>query len=334
MDRQLLGRAAPFARGGRESVRALPAVDRVDRLVEGRAGDAAAAGGAAAASGDPAPLRPADRRRGAQLRARRGGRAYASDTLRTQAIRTLAPHCEHRLFLSATPHNGYDNSFAALLELLDPQRFARGIRPQPRGDARGHGPSAEAGAASNDEGQPRFPRRRVVMLEVEHPDSERAVHATLAAYAAARAQRLASDPSARARGGFRHDAAEEAAVLLAGGVPAHARGAPGDARRGSAARKRRRPPTVLQRAVRGCRQRARWRGERGRCRRGDARGDRRRAAAAEPSRAERRGVGAARRDARVGDGRAARPEDARTTRLLDWVEEHVKPGRAAGPMSG
>ena len=58
-----------------------------------------------------------------------GGR-YARDTLRTAAVRTLAPHCEHRLFLSATPHNGYDNSFAALLELLDPHRFARGIRPR------------------------------------------------------------------------------------------------------------------------------------------------------------------------------------------------------------
>ena len=54
-----------------------------------------------------------------------GGR-YARDTLRTAAIRTLAPHCEHRLFLSATPHNGYDNSFAALLELLDPHRFHLG----------------------------------------------------------------------------------------------------------------------------------------------------------------------------------------------------------------
>ncbi len=61
-----------------------------------------------------------------------GGR-WARDTLRTQAIRTLAPHCEHRLFLSATPHNGYDNSFAALLELLDPHRFARGIRADSRG---------------------------------------------------------------------------------------------------------------------------------------------------------------------------------------------------------
>jgi hypothetical protein len=30
-------------------------------------------------------------------------------------------------FLSATPHNGHPNSFATLLELLDPQRFTRGI---------------------------------------------------------------------------------------------------------------------------------------------------------------------------------------------------------------
>jgi SNF2-related domain len=54
-----------------------------------------------------------------------GGR-YAKDTLRTQAVRALAPHCEHRLFLSATPHNGYANSFAALLELLDPHRSRGG----------------------------------------------------------------------------------------------------------------------------------------------------------------------------------------------------------------
>ena len=46
-------------------------------------------------------------------------------------LRLLGPHCEHRLFLSATPHNGYTESFTALLELLDPQRFARGVLPRP-----------------------------------------------------------------------------------------------------------------------------------------------------------------------------------------------------------
>jgi hypothetical protein len=50
---------------------------------------------------------------------------YATDSQRTNAIRTLAPYFEHKLFLSATPHNGYPESFSALLELLDNQRFAR-----------------------------------------------------------------------------------------------------------------------------------------------------------------------------------------------------------------
>jgi hypothetical protein len=41
-------------------------------------------------------------------------------------MRELTPLFEHRLFLSATPHNGHSNSFSALLAMLDPQRFIRG----------------------------------------------------------------------------------------------------------------------------------------------------------------------------------------------------------------
>jgi len=55
------------------------------------------------------------------------GSRYAVDSRFTRVIRDLAPRFEHRLFLSATPHNGHSNSFAALLELLDPQRFTRGV---------------------------------------------------------------------------------------------------------------------------------------------------------------------------------------------------------------
>lgn len=53
-------------------------------------------------------------------------RGYAVDSHRTRAVRDLAERCEHRLFLSATPHNGYTESFTALLEMIDPQRFVRG----------------------------------------------------------------------------------------------------------------------------------------------------------------------------------------------------------------
>ena len=45
----------------------------------------------------------------------------------TRAVRDIAQRFEHRLFLTATPHNGHSNSFAALLELLDPHRFCRGV---------------------------------------------------------------------------------------------------------------------------------------------------------------------------------------------------------------
>jgi superfamily II DNA or RNA helicase len=56
-----------------------------------------------------------------------GGR-YGIETKFTRAVRDLAGRFEHRLFLSATPHNGHSNSFATLLELLDPYRFTRGVK--------------------------------------------------------------------------------------------------------------------------------------------------------------------------------------------------------------
>ena len=55
-----------------------------------------------------------------------GGR-YGIETKFTRAIRDLGGRFEHRLFLSATPHNGHSDSFSTLLELLDPYRFTRGV---------------------------------------------------------------------------------------------------------------------------------------------------------------------------------------------------------------
>ena len=42
-----------------------------------------------------------------------------------RTLRLVAPQFEHRLFLSATPHNGHTRSFTGLLEMLDPVRFTR-----------------------------------------------------------------------------------------------------------------------------------------------------------------------------------------------------------------
>ncbi|MGT2503858.1 DISARM system SNF2-like helicase DrmD [Bradyrhizobium guangxiense] len=56
------------------------------------------------------------------------GATWAIESQMTRAVREIAGLFEHRLFLSATPHNGHSNSFATLLEILDPQRFTRGIK--------------------------------------------------------------------------------------------------------------------------------------------------------------------------------------------------------------
>lgn len=55
------------------------------------------------------------------------GQAYATESQMTRSVRDISSRFEHRLFLSATPHNGHSNAFATLLEMLDPQRFTRGI---------------------------------------------------------------------------------------------------------------------------------------------------------------------------------------------------------------
>ena len=60
------------------------------------------------------------------------GTRYAIDSQFTRAVRDLAGRFEHRLFLSATPHNGHSNSFSSLLEMLDPQRFTRGVPVRPK----------------------------------------------------------------------------------------------------------------------------------------------------------------------------------------------------------
>jgi ERCC4-related helicase len=69
----------------------------------------------------------------AHVAAPAGSSRYAVDSKITDVIRDIAPRFENRLFLSATPHNGHSNSFSALLELLDPQRFTRGVPVRGRG---------------------------------------------------------------------------------------------------------------------------------------------------------------------------------------------------------
>ncbi len=48
---------------------------------------------------------------------------FGEDSELAKMLRLLTPYFEHRLFLTATPHNGYTRCFSGLLEQLDPVRF-------------------------------------------------------------------------------------------------------------------------------------------------------------------------------------------------------------------
>ncbi len=127
-----------------------------------------------------------------------GGR-YGIETKFTRAIRDLGSRFEHRLFLSATPHNGHSNSFSTLLELLDPYRFTRGVK------VRGKRVLDEVMVRRLKEDirqvQGGFPKRNVVRIVIDglHPDApDIALSRLLDEYRTAREARHA-DVSSKAR---------------------------------------------------------------------------------------------------------------------------------------
>ena len=107
---------------------------------------------------------------------------YATDSLRTEAVRLLAPHFEHKLFLTATPHNGYPESFTALLELLDNQRFARGTPPDRKQLNAVMVRRLKSELPKDDFGNDRFPKRTLEAIEVDYPAEEKRIHAALRDY--------------------------------------------------------------------------------------------------------------------------------------------------------
>ncbi|MDY0062052.1 MAG: DISARM system SNF2-like helicase DrmD [Myxococcota bacterium] len=51
--------------------------------------------------------------------------SFGADSDLSKMLQRITPWFEHRLFLTATPHNGHTRSFSGLLEALDPVRFTR-----------------------------------------------------------------------------------------------------------------------------------------------------------------------------------------------------------------
>ena len=135
------------------------------------------------------------------------GSRYASDSRITHAVRDLAPRFEHRLFLSATPHNGHSNSFSALLEILDRNRFTRGVKVLPR-----HLRDVMVRRLKEDvrEVAGGFPRREVVQVDLDQlplDTPELVLAALLDEYRTVREARLEGAPKRKQA---------EAALLVSG----------------------------------------------------------------------------------------------------------------------
>jgi hypothetical protein len=126
------------------------------------------------------------------------GSRYAVDSKLTRALRDLVEHFEHKLFLSATPHNGHSNSFAALLEMLDPQRFCRGVpveSPRLLDAVMVRRLKKDLRAIESD-----FPERKVVKILIDGlPEDapELALSRLLQDYRRAREERMAKEPASR-----------------------------------------------------------------------------------------------------------------------------------------
>ncbi|WP_327654709.1 DISARM system SNF2-like helicase DrmD [Streptomyces sp. NBC_00483] len=116
---------------------------------------------------------------------------YPVDSQQTKLIRRLAPHFEHRLFLSATPHNGYQESYTALLEIIDSQRFARGVEPDPEAVKDTVVRRLKTDIREPD-GTRRFLERSTLALPVDYTEDERRIHGLLKEYAHLRRAKLAT----------------------------------------------------------------------------------------------------------------------------------------------
>lgn len=114
---------------------------------------------------------------------------YAADSQRTQTLRRLVPHFEQKLFLTATPHNGYRESFSALLELLDNQRFARNIDPDYEQLNAIMVRRLKSELPKRWDGSSRFPKRFIQDLPVSYTPAEHAAHQLLQEYAQIRLER-------------------------------------------------------------------------------------------------------------------------------------------------
>ncbi len=109
--------------------------------------------------------------------------SFGSDSDLSKMLQRITPWFEHRIFLTATPHNGHTRSFSGLLEALDPVRFTRksDLDDEDRrrvGEAVIRRLKSEINTCYTDIGEaPRFSERHVEALPALHFGAhERALH--------------------------------------------------------------------------------------------------------------------------------------------------------------
>ena len=112
---------------------------------------------------------------------------YALESQRTKFIRLISPHFQHRLFLTATPHNGYTESFTSLLELLDDQRFAKNILPEEKLLSQVMIRRLKSDLVDS-EGKPLYAQRKLQALPAFYSAQERGIHQKLNDYCKSREQ--------------------------------------------------------------------------------------------------------------------------------------------------
>lgn len=243
---------------------------------------------------------------------------YAVESLRTRLVRLLAPHFQHKLFLTATPHDGYTESFTALLELLDDQRFSRNILPSDEQLARVMVRRLKTDLV-DAKGNLLYPKRRLEALRVDYTPEERSARDLLERFIESREKkgdqegsashfvhqllrkRLGSSPAAFASTLERHLATVE--------------GVAGDSRRSTGLDER-----ILRRAI--AKTEEDYADD-------DTRESAEGEAVQEASRRMRPLSGEERRQVEQlrswAQGAARRP-DSKAESLIRWLEEHLRPG--------
>lgn len=109
---------------------------------------------------------------------------YGQESQRFLMLQQISKYFEHRLFLTATPHNGYTMSFTTLLSLLDPVRFSpKAVLEEEDHKAIQDVMIRRLKSELNENTDPaRFPPREVLAISVTFSQKELRLFQALSAY--------------------------------------------------------------------------------------------------------------------------------------------------------